>query len=250
MDERQPLVPGLPRPLQTAGRSREADVEQQIGVLLSLSSAELKRRAQTPDRAAAGFVKEETLVYMLREKARGGDMHTAGDLAELLVKRCSPFVHKHIAAWKLRSSSHAEECAFDVFSRLMQDLFDLGAGSEFWEVRFWVCLKRRILNCVQKYQSVDRHEFQPDPLDDGKGRQTDVMETWADTRRLTPQERMEIREALALLPDKERLTFVLWHYEEWTQEEIARHLQISDRAVRYRLERAEERLAAWRAGHS
>lgn len=250
MDERQTSVPGLPRPLQTAGRCREVDVEEQILALLSVTTAELKRRAQMSDRAATGFVKEEALVYMLREKARNGDMRTAGDLAELLVKRCSPFVHKHIAAWKLRSPSHVEECAFDVFSRLMQDLFEFGPSSEFWEVRFWVCLKRRTLNCVQKYQSVDRHEFQPDPLDDGKGNQTDVMETWADTRRLTPQERTEIREALALLPDKERLTFVLWHYEEWTQEEIARHLQISDRAVRYRLERAEERLAAWRAGQS
>lgn len=235
------------RPLQNEGRCRELDVEAQLRTLVTLPFAEFWRRAQQTDRSASDFIKEEALVYLLREHYRNGDMKKAGDIAELLVRRSSPFLHKHIAVWRLRSPAHVEECAYEVQSCVWQDLFNLAPSCEFWEVRFWVCLKRRILNCVQKYRTLDTHEFNPDPLEDGKGNATPVLETWADLRLPSPQDRLEIQEALAVLPDKERITFILWHYEEWTQEEIAGYLKLSDRAVRYRLERAHERLAVWRA---
>lgn len=193
------------------------------------------------------FVSEEALVYILRDRYRSGDMKSAGDIAELLVERCTSFLHRQIAAWKI-SSSHAEDCAYDVLSQLWHDLFNLAPSCEFWEVRFWLCLKRRLLNCVQKYRAVDQAEVNPNPLDDGQGHETDFFEAQVARPALTPQQKIEIQEALALLPDKERMAFILYYYEDWTQQEIASRLHTTDRTVRNMLGRAEERLASWRNG--
>ena len=70
---------------------------------------------------------------------------------------------------------------------------------------------------------------------------------WRQAAQLSAHERVEVREALRVLPEQERRAFVLYHYEDWSQEQIAEALQITDRTVRNLLMRAQKRLEAWRA---
>ena len=65
--------------------------------------------------------------------------------------------------------------------------------------------------------------------------------------RLTSDQRVLVQEALRILTQEQRITFILFHYEQWTQEEIAKYVKVTDRTVRNRLESAEKRLATWRA---
>ena len=64
---------------------------------------------------------------------------------------------------------------------------------------------------------------------------------------LPAPERVEVREALRALPEQERRAFVLYHYEDWPQDEIAQTLGVTDRTVRNLLVRAQKRLEEWRA---
>lgn len=234
------------RPLQIEGRYREPEVEAQITLLSHCAAAEFWLRVRQRDPHAADYVQPEALVYLLREKVRSGDSDTAWKIAELLIERNTRYVTQLVQGWKRLSESQKEECIYDVQARMLQDLFNLSRGCEFWEVRFWLCLRRRVTNIVQKYLTVADAEFNPEPLEDGEGNTRSFMENVAAPDRMPAEMQVQLREALALLTEQERTAFVLYHYEDWAQEQIAQHLGVVDRTVRNLLTRAERKLATWR----
>lgn len=245
--------PAQPRshlhPLQAEGRYREPSVEAQIVRLIACPSAEFWRQVRLSDHHAADFVAPEALVYLLRERFRNGDQETAWKLAELLIERNARFVYQLVACWKQLTPYQSEDCLRDIQTRMLHDLFDLGRGAEFWEVRFYVCLKRRAQNIIEKYRMMARTEVILDPLDDGEGHATDRLETIAGPETMTAEVRAQLREALSLLTEQERTAFVLTHYEGWSQDQIAQRLGVVDRTVRNLLTRAEGKLASWRNAH-
>ena len=234
---------------QTEGRTREPQVEAQVQTLLRVPRPLFWQQARQSDRKTPTWVQEETLVCMLRVWNRSphtADKETAWDIADLLIERSARFIHQHVSCWKL-SPQHVEDCKRDVQVQMLQDLFNDSRGCEFWEVRFWLCLKRRLLNIVQKYRGVAEAEFAPNPIEDDEGHATDYFDKVAAGNQLSAHERVEVREALRALPEQERRAFVLYHYEDWSQEQIAEALQITARTVRNLLARAQKRLEAWRA---
>ncbi len=231
--------------LQTDGRTREPRVEAQIRQLLQASRVEFWRRAVVRDHHSPDWIQEETLVSLLRIWERGGDTRTADRIAELLIDRTARKIARQIACWKL-SPQHAEECLQDVQSSLIEAIYSGERSHEFWEVRFWVCLERRINNAVRRYRTVTVREVSLQPIEDEEGHQTERLEQFHAPTPLTPQDRVEMGEALALLTENERTAFVLYNGEQWSQQEIADHLQVSDRTVRNLLVRAHKRLEPWR----
>lgn len=231
--------------LQTDGRTRESGVETQIRTLLRAPRAEFWRRAAVRDHTAPDWIQEETLVSLLRIWEREGDHMAADRIAELLIERTARKITRQIACWKL-APRHAEECTLDVQTSLIEAIYSGERNHEFWEVRFWVCLERRITNAVRKYRTQTDREIHLKPLEDEDGGQSEQLERFAATPALTPQERVEIGEALALLTENERIAFVLYNGEQWSQQEIADHLKVTDRTVRNLLGRAHRRLEPWR----
>jgi len=216
--------------------------------LLACTPGELRRTLQITERDAPNFVQEEALVYLLRAKIRQGDHQASGDIAELLVERCASFIYRQVAVWKSLSESQKDDCIADITSQMWLDLFNLSASCEFWEIRFWLCLRRRALNNIQKYRVINENEFQPQPLMGSDGQEADAIHSLPAPEHLSPEFQMEMKDALAALPEKERQVYVLYHLHRWTQDEIAQSLQMTDRTVRNVLGRADKRLAAWRAG--
>jgi RNA polymerase sigma factor (sigma-70 family) len=250
MQEQQAHNPPLSslHPLQGDGRSREAVVERQIMRLLAAAPNELRHFLQNTDRETPDFVQEETLVYLLRHKIRCGDTQAAGDIAEQLSERSAGFILRLVAVWKSLSDSQREDCIADVTSQMWLDLFNLSASCEFWEIRFWLCLRRRTLNCIQKYRVLNENEYQPPPVADNEGQETDALERIPASERFSPELQALLKDALEALPDKERKVFVLYHLHQWTQDQIAERLDMTDRTVRNVLGRVDKRLAEWRAG--
>ena len=66
----------------------------------------------------------------------------------------------------------------------------------------------------------------------------------ADTKATNPLERAVLQSALAQLPDKEMEVIFLYRVEQWDEERIAKHLNVTSRTVRNYLRRGEERLRA------
>lgn len=237
----------LPLPLQTSGRAREVEVELQITQLLGSPSDLFWYRLKAEDRQEEDWIQEETLVYFLRFYHRKSDSNAAWRVAELLIERSAKYIRRQVAVWKSLTQDQQEECIRDVQEQMLLDLFNDQPNCEFWEVRFWLCLKRRILNRVQKYRRQREFEVDTAPThDEDNEYQADRDSRFADTSALTPQQQAEIKAALATLKDNERIAFVLFYYHDWPQQDIANRLGVTDRTVRNLLTKAEARLKTWR----
>jgi RNA polymerase sigma factor (sigma-70 family) len=236
---------GLLQPLRSEGRFRETHVEQQVQSLLHSDMRSIRSRIAIRDRGAKEWVQEETLVCLLRILHRKGDREGAWQVAEMLVERVAGFLSRHISLWHL-APHHAEECARDVQDQLLIDLFNEKEQAEFYEVRFWLCLKRRLLNVIQRYRRVGETELLSSSLHTSDEDTEDTILRLPDQSALSLQIQAEVVDALATLKVQERAAFVLYHKENWSQIEIAERLQVSERTVRNLLTRAEKRLSEWR----
>lgn len=250
----------IPRPLTRKNKDgtpyvREARVERQIRALLALDELARRARFALPDRNDADFVSEEALVYCLRAYRRAGDDAMAWRLAEMLSERVASHVRRHIERWRL-GQDEGDECVRDLFVALWQAVFDDAPAGEFWEVRFWVCLDRRLWNLLEKRQAA------ADLAETGTGETDGGGDEAGETRespllrvvdpQLAPAERAELNEALALLTENERLAVYLCRVRGWLEESddsarpsAARILGVTGRSVRNYLKRAENKLRAW-----
>lgn len=238
--------------------TRESDVETQVREISRLTERARRERLLAPPRAweDADRLREETLVYFIRECAAHGDDDTAWHLAEMLVERVSAHVQRKLARWRL-TPEDADDCVRDLFAALWDAVFDRSQTAEFWEVRFWVCLDRRLWNLIEKRQAVADTELSPgDQADDGaEERDADALfARMADTGP-TPEAMAERSEALALLNENERLAVYLVYIEGLPEESedpskpsAAKVLGVTGRSVRNYLRRAKDKLMAWDQG--
>ena len=231
-------------PLQVEGRTREPEVEAQVRALLRCAPAEFRFRLCLEDRNCAEWAQTETLVALIRILHRCGEDEAAWDIAPILIKRSAGFLHKKLRVWRL-NPTQMEDCLQEIQHQMILELFNTQAGAEFWEVRFWLCLERRLTDVTRRHQNRADREFSADaPTGDEETAEAPLARI-EDTRGLSAQTRMEIREALASLTPSERTAFVLYRFEEWSQPEIADYLKVTDRTVRNLLNRAQQRLEQW-----
>lgn len=237
----QPKTRRGTRPLATDAYRRDPDVEAEIGRLLGLPTDRLLAVSNEQDGAIPPM--PESLVYFLREAHRRGDDGTRWALTELLIKRSARVI---AAVADGAPPNLRTDCEQDIVVAVVEALSDLGAGNAFWEVRFWVCVKRRALKVLSGCQNIAAVEMQPFEPGDGDGTSGDFFDQRPDERIASQVDLMEARQALAILPIEEYRAFVLFYYWGLAQDLIAKREGVSDRTVRNRLRSAEERLAAWR----
>ncbi len=235
------------RPLTSGKRYREPDVIRQIESLRQCGRGEFRKRVEIRDHTHPNFVSEEALVYFVRDLHLCGRSAEAGDLIGLLEERCRKRVARTLTGWSQLSATQRDDCYNDLISQMFVALISLEPKDEFWEVRFWHCLDWKLSNIAQKYHTIAQNEFVPDAIVTEDGRSYDYMSNVTAPARLTPEQQALVQEALRILSPEQRLVFILFHYEQWTQDEIAKHAKVTDRTVRNRLESAEKRLASWRA---
>ncbi len=239
---------------------RERDVDCQIEALCALSERSRQQRLlEAGERGSAERLQEETLVYFLREYDRRGESDIAWRIAEGLAERVSGHVARKLARWRL-TPEESDDCARDLFAALWEALFSHEAPAEFWEVRFWVCLDRRLWNLVEKRQAVRDNELRPGDasFEDADG-DTAADEASAFGRLVDsgpgPETLAEHKEALSLLTENERLAVYLCQVEGMPEESedpdrmtAAKILGVTGRSVRNYLRRAEAKLHEWSQG--
>jgi DNA-directed RNA polymerase specialized sigma24 family protein len=233
---------------------REKDVEAQLRHLATLNERERRRAffAEGEER-----LREEALVYVLRERATAGDDETAWQIAQLLVDRISGHVARQLSKWRLPPDD-ADDCTRDLFATLFEALFDGGPGGEFWEVRFWVCLDRRLWNLIEKRQTTldaELREVEAPGGDGGERSNESGLESLLSRVKDTsvgPEERAILSAALEHLTENERLAIYLTKIEGLPEESddpdrvtAATILGVTGRSVRNYLKRAEEKVQKW-----
>lgn len=236
---------------------RLPEVEAQVRRALVLEeqalAAELLRDYKSPE-----HIKDETLCYLIRERVRAGWHHDANTIVEALLRRHARTIRSRIGRGGV-DERHREDCAGEIVIQLLTELFDVESDrSDFAQVRFGLYFKRVSDGVISKFRSLQERERQAEsiasPRDD-RTEEVDLLDTLADERALSAEDRILMRDALAHLPGHLREPFILRHLDGWqiesdspSEPSISRQLKLTPRTIRNRLSDAEASLRRWREG--
>jgi RNA polymerase sigma-70 factor (ECF subfamily) len=156
-----------------------------------------------------------------------------------------------IAFHYLRDAADADEAVQDAF---VKAYMHLGTFRE--ELPFEIWFTRILINgCLDRLKARRRRErWMAPPVTDQYGTERDPAEYLA-SRAASPEEqvlsnerRRQLAEALAKLPERQRLIFMLSHYEGRSSREVSTMTGLNESTVRVHLFRAIRRLRALLAG--
>jgi DNA-directed RNA polymerase specialized sigma24 family protein len=236
------LSPHDLRPLKR-NYSREPAVVQDILHLESLPENEFWRRMTIQDYQAPDCPRLESMVYFIRLFVSRNDQEAAWRMIEKLIQRTTRTILRRLNCFYIASMDQREELQDELIHRLYEEWLSLDGAHEFWEVRFGVCLDRRLADVVKRYEreNVCKQSLHPSVQNENK---EDPIANLPDLRP-DPLRDVEVREALAYLPEPCRTAIYLYTIEQWTEEQIASYFKKTSRTVRNYLMRARRLLREW-----
>lgn len=238
---------------------REAAVEAQLAAAEDLAPEALIEQARGRDPAAPYYLREEALVYLLRESARRGEAALASALCEALLARCAGYINGKLGAL---GAEARDEAFAEVVAALCGYILDFDSDrGDFLQVRFWVVLERLVVSAFGRQVKELARAARQAPLtalpgvadgNDGE-RHVAAPSEVAAAPGLPMDQALLYREALATLREPHRTAFVLRHYEGWPIEDgdptvptISRYFDKTPRTIRNWMAAAEQTLAVWR----
>jgi DNA-directed RNA polymerase specialized sigma24 family protein len=214
------------RPLTHCGAdgnvlTRLPEVEAQIASSLRLEPGELRRRASITDRENADYLKDETLVYLLRESYWADDSRTQDIAAEALFRRCTPYARKHFGSFGERDFEDAHAELLEKVIKLIVDLDD--DQGDFLQVRFGRQLRFLALSIFRRHVPQINEVRDQALLSSLEG--YDSADEGAESHNLVPAElqvhddeherQRQSDEALEQIPEPQRTAFVLRYRDKW-----------------------------------
>ena len=194
---------------------RLAVVDSQIQEILNLKPEELQIRLDVTDQVSPDFLKEESLVYLIRHYHKEKDKQRVTDLSECLLTRCAIPIDRWLGSLE---SNWRKDANADVVAELFDRILDLDSDrGDFLQVRFWVVLEKLCVQVFRRYIKPFKHEL----LVDDKGEDIDALtlnheieqtHTLTRTVELEAIEWAVIREALSQLEEPFRSAYILRHY--------------------------------------
>lgn len=149
-----------------------------------------------------------------------------------------------IAFHYLRDAAEADEAVQDAFVKAYSHLASFRE-----ELPFEVWFTRILINgCLDRIKARTRRERWIAPMPDGPGGERDFAERTAgrgptpEDQLLAKERRQALAEALAKLPDRQRMVFMLSHYEGCTSREVSALTGLNESTVRVHLFRAIRKL--------
>ena len=260
----------LPEPLTHTNSDghvyqRLLTVEQQVRDALELDRGELESRCQVRDERSPDFLKEESLVYLIRYYRRSGNSFCVDILSESLLSRCAASTHRSLRSL---DEDAAEEAYSEVVEQLFTQIFDLESDrGDFLQVRFRLALKRIAVETYRTHLARLKRERENLPLTSlagYDGEDTDelapnviVPTPTSATSRSAESEFIEnhvIQAAVNQLTEPVRAAYLLRYRWGWPIEDqdpavptISSHFNRTPRTIRNWLAKAKKCLAAWSA---
>lgn len=235
--------------------TRDDDVEKSIDEALALEIEELRLRVVLP-KNAAGHLKTEVLVHLVREAMRADNKPLLNVALPALLLRCRRTLCGRIPD----RVANAEQRRGDILAKLSALFVEEHAGNnveklDFWECRFnggflrFLIDEQRVEQRHQKRYALAEEEATISAEDDAE---PSTGETWTfDPEKLdVAKERRRVAAALDKLPEDQREAVVLKHILELEEESkdpnnkttIAAVLGVTGRTVRNRVARGMEKL--------
>ena len=252
----------LPQPLTRRNADgqvyqRLAVVDRQIEEALGLNDEELRSRLAVRDEESPVFLKEESLVYLIRHHHAAGNRKCVNDLTECLLKRCATWIDGKLSGLRtdLREDGNAGVVA-EVFTRILNLASDRG---DFLQVRFWMGIERITVDVfwkqVSQFDTESSGDYDQATIDNLTQQGAVVVPTASGGRPVESEaiDNVLIEAALHQLEEPIRSAYLLRHHKDWPIEDkdpavqtISRHFGKTPRTIRNWLSKADEILEAWR----
>ncbi len=268
------------RPLTRRNRQGEVyqrteTVEEQIRAALSVKPTAMIEEARVRDYTAPNYLREECLVYLIREYKSRGERRIMEELSEILLRRCSKSINKGLQ--NLRSegkddSQTVEHAFHDVVEELFDQMLDLESDKgDFLQVRFWPVVEKLKINAFNRHsealnrakdavtwESVAEYEQRSGEGAEKKGGKHRGGDSQSLQKAgLSAEQRAAYleaaREVLDHVEEPYKTAFVLHHYYDWPIEtkkpglpSISRHFAKTPRTINDWLKRADERIERWK----
>jgi DNA-directed RNA polymerase specialized sigma24 family protein len=241
---------------------RPSDVESQLNALLNEPAAEQLARVKCTEKGSPRFLKDECLVYLIREAWLADDSALYSELSQQLIRRCTPSIQR-----TLRLLGVAGDDLHDVYGDVITAMItailgDEGAG-EFYQAKFRRAMRFLAINIHARYEREHERLVTENRLPTTRGEEDEDEEDGSLEERVRQPgdvaddavQLLEIREALAAIRDpRHRQAFVLHHCDDWpieTQDprapSVSGHFKVTPRTVNNWLRAVERDLAEWRA---
>ena len=240
---------------------RAPDVDQQIHECLALPIGELLNRAALEDAQRKGFIKEETLVYLIRAFHRAGNTEITNQLSEALIKRCASFIYSKFSGLNDPDDAYSAVIA-EMFEQLL--FRDDGRG-DYFQVRFWRALKLLVITVFhshvdetkddqatfiafselagEEHEKTDRNDLVPGF----------IPRTAIANPDLSTEETVLIRDAISKLEEPLRTAYILRYLlglqiesNDPTEPTLSKTFDKDPRTIRNWLKHAEAILEEWR----
>lgn len=243
---------------------RPPEVEAQLNVLLGEPTAEQLARAKCTDKGSPRFLKDECLVYLIREAWLAEDLALYSDLSHQLIERCTPRIRRSL---RLLGVAHGDmhDVHGDVITGMITAILDDEGAGDFYQARFRRALRFLTLKVHARYERQHERLLSENRLNASRDSEDEDQEAGSLEERVHQPgnvaddavQRLEIREALAAIRDpRHRQAFVLHHYDDWVIEtqdplmpSISGHFKVTPRTVNNWLRAAERDLADWRTAN-
>lgn len=244
---------------------RQDVVEEQIRFALTLKSTDMIKRARIRDYTGPDYLKEECLVYLIRDYKRRGERDVIEELSKILLARCSKYINDGLQALSTGKGDHSctvDHAFQDVVDGLFEQIMDLQSDrGDFLQVRFQVVLEKLRISAFNRYvedlnrskeakpwTSVSGHERNPEEED--KEHRTSNAGLPQEEGLSTEQQalnREALGEVLDFIEEPQRTAFILRHGYDWPIEtkdprlpSISKFFRRTPRTISEWLKKAEE----------
>lgn len=244
---------------------RPVAVEAQIDETLRLTRFELQSRLLITDRKASGYLRNESLVHLVREGRRAGDQQLMNAVLPVLLGRCEANLLAKVAEGALPAADSIRQ-------RILEDLTDLfvvdGSGEfpdelDFYECRFNLAFRALRIDGVRREmrrrnRTIKTVDVPPSDVSNEPDAYEDAFARVSENFRVLPTQEWDVfREpfvkAIEALPDDEREAVILVHvlgYKEESEnpdeETAATRCKCTGRTIRNRLSRAAAKLSRFK----
>lgn len=234
-----------PAPLES-GKRRDPEVERQITYWMNCSPRAIVIGARVKENQT-GYIRSESLVFLFRYLLSSKQEDAAWSLADILFERSLMTINSKFRRYPTLKEEDQKDVQQEVFLEIINALQASGASADFWEIRYWKCLACRVSNVLAKtHQVAGKEETISLMGDEDDSSPLEFNPLFADVSQWSPEKRVIFADAFSRLSEQERLAFHLFHFQGYSQEEIAETLGVkSDRTVRNYLSRAQDKLKQW-----